>query len=311
MIRRLNMKLSSALVGPAVIVLLTAWACSSSNSPAGGNSGSTCTPGQQSPCACPGGGTGVQVCDAAGTSFGICQCTPGNDAGASDSALPSDSSATDSGADGTVTHDLTYCASHCDDLACAALVTCTGTVPAGWVGPVELYEGSDPPPLCDATFSTQVFVGGSQPDAGAGSCPNCQCAPQTALGVCGDGGPQSCPAPVMPPPTWTTQASACQGPTQATGGCTYGNTCSPRPTARFGAKLCIVNTSGNVACPNVAYSVSHNYGRSINDTRACQTQRCIYDYTPGLPNPCVPTPNPNTPTGSVATDSVVTVCCAQ
>jgi hypothetical protein len=57
---------------------------------------------------------------------------------------------------------------------CGGSFACAPAVPTGWVGPFELYEGSDPAPACESGFSGATLDGNAELSASAASC-DCQC----------------------------------------------------------------------------------------------------------------------------------------
>lgn len=273
----------------ALAIVFAIASCSSSES-----AGTSCTPGQQSSCACPGGTTGIQTCNQDGKGLGPClncggEVVAGNDAGGGGTALPEATAS--------------FCAEHCDDSRCNALVACVGEVPVGWTGPVALALTPGTLPPCDATFATKLFEGGDTPTADPTTCGTIGC-----ISNAEPGGGSSCvvgtpTAATIPPASWTNKALGCRASPPANGNCGSGKVCSPRPGTLFGQSLCIANLTGDVACPSGAYSERHVLGQSMSDTRSCDTPSCGPSYI------CAQTPNPNTPKGSLSAASLVTVCC--
>ena len=88
----------------------------------------------------------------------------------------------------------------------------------------------------------------------------------------------SVPNPSFPTPTWNVEAVACGDDTPpASGGC-GANKCMPKPTAPFGATLCVFR-SGTFSCP-ASYpnpqpdSTNTQYFESYSDGRGCSTCSC-------------------------------------
>ncbi len=65
----------------------------------------------------------------------------------------------------------------CADPDCQSGYTCVSSVPAGWTGPVALYDGSDTAPGCNASggYPTQKLGANSGIDGGTAVCPTCTC----------------------------------------------------------------------------------------------------------------------------------------
>lgn len=106
--------------------------------------------------------------------------TPPNDAGsdAGDAATP--------GVDEDCTNDVDDDgdgAADCADADCTARV-CVDSAPAGWDGPVLVYEGQTDAPDCSGAFADAVAEGGTALSAGPANCSACSCS----------GGPGSCAA---------------------------------------------------------------------------------------------------------------------
>jgi hypothetical protein len=81
-------------------------------------------------------------------------------------------------------------------------------------------------------------------------------------------------APTSDPATWVSQALACSAPTLDHAGCGFGQVCSPKsPGLPFGSKLCILNPSGDVACPG-PYTEKHVYYADMQDDRNCTDCTC-------------------------------------
>jgi hypothetical protein len=60
---------------------------------------------------------------------------------------------------------------------CGGAFACVPSVPSGWTGPVELYAGAGPAPLCGGHFAGPTFDGNQGlVDAGAATC-GCGCGP--------------------------------------------------------------------------------------------------------------------------------------
>jgi len=59
-------------------------------------------------------------------------------------------------------------------VACGTGEVCVGSAPAGWTGPVQLYEGAAPPPPCPPSTSLEI-EGGSGLSAPPATCSTCTC----------------------------------------------------------------------------------------------------------------------------------------
>jgi len=72
----------------------------------------------------------------------------------------------------------------CADPACQAGFTCAAGAPAGWQGPVSLFEATGSPPApspaCPSPFSTDAFDGNADPSAPVAVCA-CSCGVPTGL----------------------------------------------------------------------------------------------------------------------------------
>jgi hypothetical protein len=96
------------------------------------------------------------------------------------------------------------------DGACA----CVPTVPAGWEGPLEIFEGTGAPgspgPSCGANYGAEAYLGFVTPDAPAATC-SCSCAAPAA----------ACGPPVLEYFNDGTCEESCDTASQAIGpGCT-------------------------------------------------------------------------------------------
>jgi hypothetical protein len=79
---------------------------------------------------------------------------------------------------------------------------------------------------------------------------------------------------VVPLAGWGHSARACESvivPVQ--NGCTAGQVCAPAPAAPMEPRLCVF-MAGDVACPNVGYSVRRTVYGGVVDNRGCTPCSC-------------------------------------
>src|SRR5690606_37397761 len=54
----------------------------------------------------------------------------------------------------------------------------------------------------------------------------------------------------------------------------FGHVCAPKPPEPFKSRLCILNASGNVPCPEGKYSDKVVFSSVVKDTRSCSECKC-------------------------------------
>jgi hypothetical protein len=171
------------------------------DAPSGGSgAGESCTRGTSWSCFGPGNCAGIQLCGP-DLVFLPCRCNDttggGGDrdgGGSGDAAVPPRDSGSDpedaatrdaqtepdaalppaEDCDNDVDDDQDGDADCADD-DCTAR-TCVEEAPAGWSGPVLLYEGAAPPE-CSGGYPDEAARGGTAVTAGAASCSTCSCTP--------------------------------------------------------------------------------------------------------------------------------------
>lgn len=175
-------------------LILSAASCSSNTDSGEQETGATlCATGETRECVGPGGCRGGQNCTNDGK-WSPCDCgqQPGSDQnadiGGQDGGLTEppdggpgvpDSSSdppkegaedcfnnVDDDGDGLV---------DCADPECAAKAQCAMPAPPGWIGPLALYEGKNPPEDCPEAFPLHLFSGGTEALAEPAECSECSC----------------------------------------------------------------------------------------------------------------------------------------
>jgi hypothetical protein len=145
--------------------------------------------------------------------------------------------------------------------------TSTCTAAAGWVTTVN--AGS----ACQPEFQTLFSQKYNPMSLPMGSV---QIDPFSSPPISGSCSPGMVTA-TIPPPTWGADAEACGGVAAAGGGCPQGQ-CVPKPTAPFGASLCIIR-SGVSTCPPQyptpkPTAQSGQFYQTYSDGRSCSTCSC-------------------------------------
>jgi hypothetical protein len=187
----------------------------------------------------------------------------------------------------------------CADPACiSAGYTCAPTVPSGFTGPGEVYDGPGASPTCDSLYPKDFLVGYATPQCNV-SCSDCTCGDPTGV-ICTN--PvlltgtllTKCAASLAPristcntvDPSVTvfgTSAGAASGGSCAAGGgtaslspitsntghlcaasakgglgCPSGSVCWPKPQQPFMPQTCVF-ASGDLSCPTTGYPVKRTY----------------------------------------------------
>jgi hypothetical protein len=84
--------------------------------------------------------------------------------------------------------------------------------------------------------------------------------------------PKASGVPSVPAVMWATHARAC-GDAEVGGGCEQDSACVPRPSAPFGAGLCVYR-AGDHPCPSGAYPNRTLLFEAVDDSRTCSDCDC-------------------------------------
>jgi hypothetical protein len=200
----------------------------------------------------------------------------GSEAGTRDAGSPADSGSADGrapGADGSTDAGSPRDTGGAGDAAlvfspdaCAGSNTCAQAPPAGWQGPLALWEGPGSAPPCGAWY-VPLFDGGTSLAAPAAQC-GCQCGAPAGV-TCGSvtaqfgtgGCSASCgtatlaPGPCTSVQTYTTGCGSGAGMTLS-GSTASGGSCQPSPSVTFSppswgtrAVACAPTAQSPLGCP--------------------------------------------------------------
>jgi hypothetical protein len=87
--------------------------------------------------------------------------------------------------------------------------------------------------------------------------------------------PTAAQDPTVGDASWKKEVRACTATDKLhIGGCAQGEVCAPKTP--FEGSICVSKT-GDLACPNAAYSEKHVYYKGVNDTRSCSECGCDHD----------------------------------
>jgi hypothetical protein len=80
--------------------------------------------------------------------------------------------------------------------------------------------------------------------------------------------------PQLPPVQWAREVLVCGSFTLPKGSCGFGYACAPAATGALSEKLCILNTTGDVACPPGPYTEKSVFSAGLTDSRTCSACGC-------------------------------------
>jgi len=187
----------------------------------------------------------------------------------------------------------------CADPTCASVAACVALVPSGWLGYAALYDGVPTGvPSCAAPFAVTVTPGSAGLSAAPATCAPCTCGPPNG-GACAAGGGTA----TVSPPTFARIGLGCKDQASPAAGCT-GTVCQPRPSAPFGAGICVLQP-GDVPCPSgTPFTDRHVFFVGVDDTRGCTACAC------GPPSGGSCAPSGGAAAGQVVGKTATTFCCA-
>jgi hypothetical protein len=199
--------------------------------------------------------------------------TGGGDAG--DAEAPGDAGdAGDSGGAGACNPS----APDCSNPQCQQDFTCTAAAPAGWFGPVALFDQSGGPPTpvaaaCSGSYTGDAFDGNSNPTSPAASC-GCTCG--SLQGVCSNPSVTIYPDNACVPANHCGQAGApactvADGPSCSSGGQSAQVSTLPQPT---GAGSCAAGVT-QTGLPGSQWA---HTGRGCASGRAFATGGCAAQH---------------------------------
>jgi len=186
----------------------------------------------------------------------------------------------------------------CADPMCASVAACVAKVPSGWVGYTVLYDGAPTSvPSCAAPFVVTVTPGSAGLSGAPATCAPCTCGPSNGSACAPGGGTATVGAPAF-----ARIGLGCKDQALPAAGCT-GTVCQPRPSAPFGAGICVLQPA-DVPCPSgTPFTDRHVFFAGIDDTRGCAACTC------GPPSGGSCAPAGGAPVGQVVGKTATTFCC--